>query len=381
MYLVKNKDKTMQRGAVSLFIVIFTALLVTTITISFMQLMVKDQKQAMNSDLSESAYDSAVAGVEDAKRALLMQQDCIGQSSQKCSDIRTAMDSGECTTLSTIFGSGAPSGEMTIMQSEGDRRLEQAYTCVKVIQDTTDYVGSIDSSTSATLVPLRGKSAFNKIIISWGLSRSGGTVALTTGSRELPEVDASTWPESRPALLRTQLINGGNVFKLSNFDATGFSNTLFMYPSTTGTQNSEFALDGRRGAIGGEPQLIACDSVVSSGAYACSVSIDINPSVVAGSQTAFLNLMALYNRTDFKIELRDGDTPVLFSGVQPEVDSTGRANDLFRRVVSRVELNNTFNYPVAELESRNNICKYFSVTTEPNDYDTFNQQCDPEENS
>ena len=151
MRIMGQHNKISQRGAVSLFIVMFSALLLTTITISFMQLMVKDQQQASYGDLSESAYDSAVAGVEDAKRALLMQQDCLGDSSQRCNDIRAAIAAGECTTLSAVFA--VPGSEVTIAQEEGDRRLEQAYTCVKITEDTSDYIGSIEPSASATLIP------------------------------------------------------------------------------------------------------------------------------------------------------------------------------------------------------------------------------------
>ncbi len=375
MKLLHQSTRTRQRGAVSLFIVIFTALIVTTITISFMQLMMKDQQQATYADLSESAYDSAMAGVEDAKRALLMQQDCVGSSSVQCNDIRTAIDAGECTTLSTIFG-GSPNGETAIAQAEGDRVLEQAYTCVKITENTRDYIGSIDANTAMTLVPLRADSQFNKIVISWGLNKSGGAIDLDS-SRDLPPRDSSLWPESRPALLRTQLIHGRDSFRLADFDTSGYSNTLFMRPSTTGVTSAEFALDGRRGALAGEPQLILCDTTVASGAYACQVTIDVDPAIAAGSQTAFLNLAAFYNQTDYKIELRHDDTAVRFDGVQPEVDSTGRANDLFRRVVSRVELNNTFNYPLAALETKNNICKNFSVTTDRNDYRVGTPECQP----
>lgn len=374
MKVMHHQNRAGQRGAVSLFIVIFSALLITTITISFLQLMVKDQQQAMYSDLSESAYDSAVAGVEDAKRALLMQQDCIGDGTQRCADIQTAIGAGECTTLSTIFGGGA--GETAIVQTEGDRRLEQAYTCVKITQDTKDYLGSIDSNATATLIPLRGRSPFNKIVISWALSKTGGDITLPTPDdpqRLLPKEGAS-WPVGRPALLRAQLINGHSSFRLSDLDTSGYSSTLFLYPSRSGLPTATFALDGRRDAANGSSQPIKCQPNVASGAYACQVTIDIDTAVQAGSQIAFLNLMAFYNATDYKVELRDGVTPVLFDNVQPEVDSTGRANDLFRRVVSRVELNNTFNYPTAALETRNNICKNFSVTTEDSGYDN---KCSP----
>lgn len=362
-----------QQGAVSLFIVIFTALLITIITVSFMQLMVRDQRQAMYSDLSDSAYDSAVAGVEDAKRALLVQQDCVGDSSTKCENVRRAINAHECSTLSTVLGTDG-----TVTQSVGDEKLEQAYTCVKITENTEDYLGSIDSDSAAKLIPLRGTGSFNKITVSWALSKNGGTITLPdAGVISLPQ-KGSDWPESRPALMRVQLINGQGSFKLEQLDSSGYSNTLFLYPSKGGTVESasmDFALDGRRDAARGEPQPVQCHEDVPSGAYACKVTLAIGRTVQPGDQ-AFLNLMALYNATDYRIELVNDTARVPFAGVQPEVDSTGRANDLFRRVVSRVELNNTFTYPVAALEVRNNICKNFSITTEPTDYKS---NCNPTE--
>lgn len=187
----------------------------------------------------------------------------------------------------------------------------------------------------------------------------------------------SDWPESHPALLRVQLVNGRNSFRLSDLNTSGYSDTLFLYPSQSGLSTVEFP-SVRRDDAGGDVQLADCKPNVASGAYACSVTIEIDPAIQGGSRMAFLNLMAFYRSTDYKIELfnASGPDPVLFDSVQPEVDSTGRANDLFRRVVSRVEMNSSFNYPVAALETRNSICKDFSITNVASGY-RASPQCDP----
>ncbi|MEK7621311.1 MAG: hypothetical protein AAB395_03060, partial [Patescibacteria group bacterium] len=66
MHLSQNK----QSGVASIFIVVFFTLLISIIVISFVTIVSQDQRQSINSDLSNSAYDSAQAGVEDAKRGL-----------------------------------------------------------------------------------------------------------------------------------------------------------------------------------------------------------------------------------------------------------------------------------------------------------------------
>ena len=59
-----------QSGIAAIFTVVFFTLLISVIILSFIKIVTQDQQQATNSDLSNSAYDSAEAGVEDAKRAL-----------------------------------------------------------------------------------------------------------------------------------------------------------------------------------------------------------------------------------------------------------------------------------------------------------------------
>ena len=74
----KNKSKFYQ-GAASIYVVVFTTLLLSVITISFICIILSESSQATSNELSQSAYDSALAGTEDAKVALMKYHDCLNR--------------------------------------------------------------------------------------------------------------------------------------------------------------------------------------------------------------------------------------------------------------------------------------------------------------
>lgn len=373
-----------QNGAVSLFVVIFTALLLTIITISFVQLMLRDQQQATASDLSQSAYDSAQAGVEDAKRALLLNQSCTDGTSSlsatECARINTALASDECDTVAVALDISQTNNETLIQQDESDKKLDQAYTCVKVAVNTPDYTRALEANAS-DLIPLTGVSQFNSIELSWftksDFSSPIGNQVLSYPSVgagiELPRADGATWQSNAPSLMRAQLIQMSNNFSLSDFNdevgAKSNANTLFLYPSSVGLNTKNFSDDSRRSGLT-TPQIIRCLPNLSVAIYACTATITLPEPVggTAANRQAFLRLSSLYNASSYKIVLKNGPATVNFSGVQPEVDSTGRANSLFRRVKARVTLGSNYPFPQAAVDIDRDLCKNFSITDNVNDF-------------
>jgi Tfp pilus assembly protein PilX len=374
-----------QAGAVSLFVVIFAALLMTVVTVSFVQFMLRDQQQATTNDLSQSANDAALAGVEDAKRLLLLDQSCrdgTAAVSVNCTNIQNALaplpgtNETDCNPLVAAGLVGQTNDETIVQRSVGDNaaKLDQAYTCVKVIVNTEDYKKKLDKDQSI-LVPITGAGTFDRVEVSW-FSRSdvekttdSTTVGFpTTGADvSLPRV-GTKWQLNYPPLLRTQLIQLGGSFSLTDFNDSqpgnkSDANTLFLYPSAAGTENKDFALDARKSPTN-TPQQVRCDDDFLDAEYVCKATIML-PSPIDGNvanRNAFLRLTALYNGAHFKVKLKNGSDDVRFDRVQPEVDATGRANDIFRRVKARVELKGDFIYPEAALDIIGDLCKNFTVT-------------------
>jgi Tfp pilus assembly protein PilX len=380
-----------QSGAVSLFVVIFAALLMSVVTIGFIQLMVKEQQQATANDLSQSAYDSAQAGVEDAKRLLLLGKACrdnTAASTVNCGAIKSALTPApgqsqtSCDTLAKAGLVGETNGETIIQQRDSDNSsaLDQAYTCVKIGLNTGDYKGTIGVNGS-DVIPLNGVSEFDSVELSW-FSRedvSSATNDPTIGfpatgtSVSLPRV-GTRWKANYPSLMRAQLMQAGASFKLSDFDDSqagnkSNANTLFLYPATTGLTNKDFALDVRR-STSNAPQQVRCNDSFLAGEYACSITLKL-PDPINGSaaqRNAYLRLSSLYNGSHYSVKLKHGGQYVDFNGVQPEVDSTGRANNLFRRVKARIELKGDFTYPEAAIDLLGDLCKNFTITDQESGY-------------
>lgn len=383
---MKSKRLT-QQGSVSLFIVIFSALLILTITTAFVRIMLQDQRQASASDLSKSALDSANAGVEDAKRLLAhYAKKCTNgpSTSTQCSNWFALMDGTHCDVLQRSPDVATPQSNGEVQVGD-DADLNQTYSCVKVTMDTDDYVGTLKPGESR-LVHLKAKNSqpFDTVRIQW-FSRSdlNAAPALPSGLRsihldtasDLPRKDA--WRADKPSLLRAQLLQFKQDFHMSDFDTTDVAKantaTVFMMPSTVGSTSLNFTADYASGPL----QMVKCDpsfsSVAGIGNYGCDIPLRLPLPVDGASSTdrkdAYLRLQAPYNfQTSFSVSLYNGSTLVYFGGVQPKVDSTGRANDLFRRVVNRVEPRNDFPFVEGALDISGDLCKTFTVGDATSEY-------------
>lgn len=360
-----NNKRAGEQGAAALLVVIFSILLLLTVSVGFIRLVVRDQQRSIDDELSRGAYDAALAGVEDGKRVL---QACIGQSNADACSALAPPNNTKCNTVHTAkilsaADSSANEDEVFIKSNSGTaaQTFDQAYTCVKIQRDTDRYNRTLLADNSQ-IIPLNTAGSFEEVNVSWYQRPASLPTVNLPNTTVLPALDE--WApvgEVRPPILRVQLIQyNDGAFNLEHFDETRGSSTLYLYPATAGAANLDFAADARRTDPNDLLKQVSCSPTSIS--YVCNVTISL-PDPVGGSQAsrkAYLRITSIYADTQYSIQA----VGTQFHDVQPTIDSTGRASDVFRRIKANVEMESPFNmYPRATVDITKNFCKDFSVSS------------------
>lgn len=380
-----NKIK-IKSGAVSIYVVVFLTLIFGVITMSFIRIVLNDAIETTNTDLYRSAYDSALAGVEDAKIALLKYHDCLSQgevgssgaASGTCANIIYEMEQGanadDCDVVQRVLGrSQEDQNEVIVQETQNSTDvgnsydLSQAYTCVKITEETDDYLTTLSTLDDNRIIPLRSvdTDSIKAIEFSWYAASNGGTNYMNS-SYLMPNntQQAYTPPIVTLDIFQTDTNADGacgwgvesdapcfNLGELSvnNSNSTGTDHAVLVFrPTDGGGQNYVTAgevLD-HSDKDDNAPINVSCDR---NNNFYCTVTIELPDTfrhTPRATATSFLRATLPYERpnTDVAVTLCKGVSSgtctekTKFTGVQAAIDSTGRANDLYRRIETRVEL-------------------------------------------
>ena len=424
--MMKKKNRIIRksetrRGVASLYVVIFTTLLLGVITLSFVRIIISEQNQTTNSDLSQSAYDSALAGVEDAKVALIKYHDCLNKGAKasgstdgndelsECNKLVKKMQTGinteSCDVVSDILNrsmknSDTRTGEVAVQETSGDinssSQLDQAYTCVKISEELPDYRSTLSASNRSRIVPIRVDDVdeVKSVTIRWysKLNGTGNNITNTDGNFQTASAT------SAPPAIETTLIQADSSFTLDEMDDTTANGTdrgtILFYPVDGTNTTANYYADQNHVSVNANEGFkksndkvvnslknIYCNGLAAGQEFACTATVELPYPARTSSRNSgatFLYTSLPYGKpeTDFAVELckstrclsTSDANHIDFKGVQARVDSTGRANDLYRRVESRIELVDiSFPYPefVAQLTgsgSESGIEKNFWIT-------------------
>ena len=262
---------TVKKGMASLYLVAFTTLLLGIVALSFTEIMVTESRESSNSELSQSAYDSAMAGVEDARLALLKYKDCIargftssGAPSPDMLDTDHCMQTielvenkervlkdgemtnGSCDIVSKILGRDAANGEVIIQETDGsEANTNQAYTCVMISEESDDYRSTLTTNDRIRVVPIHTKDyeLVEGVKIQWysasndsnGIRREGWDTNNTNANKFLPKTEAA----DKLPIITAELFQTDKIYTMAEMDINNSNNSgtdhamITLYPENS----------------------------------------------------------------------------------------------------------------------------------------------------
>jgi len=404
MKSLKNLFGKTKRGATSIYIVVFATILFGVVTLSFIRIMLSEAGQSSDDDLSQSAYDSAMAGVEDAKIAVNDYFKCLsgGGTCDNKNVITQHPDDPNCEQdflLGKILHGMPDSSEVPIIATEASvdgktDASDQAYTCVIISDVTPDYRGTLTSDTRTKVVPISvtrdgasnnsTDSRLNEVAyidFSWYSELNRGGKNSSNGGYTLHDKfyqknEATIPPTIQLTFIKVAAghLNPNELRQANSNNGSVVNSTMVFLPNSASAVVSEGANQVSAGQIveygnissTNDPVLVAC----GDGEFACTVRLEVAGLNLNDGDNVFLVVSLPYGdaMTDFAVTLRRMDkSTVKFHGVQISVDSTGRTNQLFRRVETRLDPADLFfPYPQYAVELGNNgdgtLTKNFWIT-------------------
>ena len=381
-------------GLASFYIVTFVTLVLSIVVLSFVKVVINDSRRTSNDDLYQSAYDSALAGVEDARVALVKYHECLKQNAEGCDIVKKYIENGydNCDAVSKALGRIAEneSKEVPIVEktnssstdSNGSYSMDQAYTCVTVDINVPDYRGTLSSSSRVFLIPVRvlgNPNDVKSINVAWFSdavkeegrrysapenytnNNDGNRVSENTSTHTqfYPASDADNSARHSYQPITVDLFQTDNSYSLGELTTNRFDGrnnlgtdhaSIVLQPSDQGDHyiSAEDVMK-QNDKYNNFPEPVSCGN--NNGEFDCFTTIQL-PNTYRGEgrnkDTFLLRVESPYGNVpiDFAITLLDGNGNAIdFSGVQANVDSTGRANDLVRRVETRIDFFTDFPYP------------------------------------
>lgn len=413
--------KKFRKGAASFYIVAISTLILVVIATSFATVVINEITRTSNDDLSQSAYDSAMAGVEDAKVAFANYRRCVengaiaassapsGTGAVTCADIMYWMNHPDCYMVGHILGRIPKGTQSEVMISEtksdsgrGSNKLDQAYTCVTIETNLDDYRSDLTATDSRKVIKVEldqvNPNDIDAVKISWFSNRDGVNTSYTNfASGRVMFRPTNTTQLSTPPTVSVQMIQTAEIFTMEQFersvDNTTNRGTVYLVPvgskdgviegetdtyiyRSNGTIEADALVKSNNKQSANKPFLVYCDGG-SVNEYACTATIKL-PAPVGGNRSSktFMFVVSVpYEQpdTDFSLQFvcktgvsacsnnsvtsvgvgntTLGQTAGL-KDVQIKIDSTGRANDLFRRVETRMEsTDSSFAYPYFAIQA------------------------------
>lgn len=328
-----HKGNLKQQGFVSIIVAATLMVLLSLVTIGFSRVMQREQRQALDRQLSTQAFYAAETAVNDVYSAIANNA-TIAEEKTDC-DVTDWPNTGDNGLLDSLSGN-------------------VAYTCLKYDQTPTDLVftDSITTSTSK-IFPVQPKDdtdTVSTITFEWSGEESstlinGASDDCTVNPRELPQ----SFVARAIPMLRIDVIDASS--SLDREDLIDNAATLYLFPKSCGTNSGSI---GTYQGVNNAGQIVDVDC---SGGTGCSFT------VTGLSQNRYnIRMRSVYtNVGTLRVTATSSSGNFEFKNAQTVVDATGKANDVLRRIEVRISNSPDYRNAEAAIEAADGVCKLIEV--------------------
>lgn len=332
----EQRTRLNERGMVSIMVTMILMLVITLIVLGFAQISRRNQRQALDRQLSTQAFYAAETGVNDVHELIKQRLDAGNTVVEKT----TCKDDGTDNSYVNINGS----------QHTLDAAAKVEYTCVMVDPNPTSLQYS-DLSSTSSIVPIKSADGSNigDLTLTWNSKANTGTpVNGCPTTQVFPP--SSSWPCGYGVVRFDLVPTGGNGLNAVNLMQKTM--TSFLIPFSSGGSTSIPYSEGTANTnnrVG-----VRCDN------SKCAMTIqNVN------SNNLYLRIASLYKSSSLQITGTKvgGAGTIKFEGAQAVIDSTGKAQDVLRRIQVRMPLDSQSKneLPDHAIQTTDAICKRFAV--------------------
>jgi len=304
-------------------------IVISLTVLGFAQISRRNQREALDRQLSTQAFYAAETGVNDVRQI-----------------IRARADAGSAVPNKTTCSDTG--GGVYSLTPNLDTGTVVKYTCVTV-DASPNILRYNDVGTTSIIVPATSASGspFDDLTFEWRTKVPGSPPAGCPTGLGFPP--ASSW-SCDYGVLRIDLVPiGPGAFTSDSLrDATM---TTFAVPVSSGGTN----------AISYQPSTANPNNATAVRCTATSCRLTINSLT---SSSYYMRISSLYRSVKLEISgTNAAGSQLEISGAQAVIDSTGKAQDVLRRIQVNVPLRSTSQNELSDfaIQSTDSICKQFSV--------------------
>lgn len=352
MKILPRQLKVSEDGLVSIIVTMIFLIVLSLIVLGFAQIARREQRQALDRQLASQAFYAAESGINIARKAINTISD----------DYSSESDIPKDKTTCPPDTSGTSSLQPANYQLDGDNTK---ITCILIDQAPRQLDWSSIDPTKSTVTSIKAFDAsktpqkFNSVTIDW--QNKNNVVGSLSGGKEFPIF--SLWNNVAP-VLRVELIPipaSGSVIKRD--DLISKTITAFLRPSSSGVVSID-KNDASGTSKRGELVKVNCSDSVSN-KKKCVLTINN-----LDSHEYILRMKTEYGSAAVSLTAQYSVSgtlePARIGGAQAEIDATGKASDVLKRIRVKAPYNTKeFLYPEGVIDSGDSVCKRLEITPTP----------------